>query len=138
VLARLIRFRSAPKTIDDENIRDKAGRLFVSGMNCTQAVLQATTGVDDPQMMEMAKAFGGGIGDSKCLCGAVTGGVMALGLSGKGEKAGKLVKLFKERYRATCCSALTRPYTWKSREHLANCRKITEETAALVENLLAE
>ncbi|NIQ93951.1 MAG: C_GCAxxG_C_C family protein [Desulfuromonadales bacterium] len=107
-------------------------------MNCTQAVLQATIGVDDPQMMEMAEAFGGGIGDSKCLCGAVSGGVMALGLSGKGKKSGALVKLFKEQNRATCCAALSRPYRWQSREHLANCRRITEETAAMVEKLLSE
>lgn len=119
-----------------ESVPDRAGRLFAAGLNCAQAVLQATAGVEDPALMAMAKAFGGGIGNSKCLCGALTGGVMALGLRGKGEKAGELVKLFKERHRVTCCAGLSKPYTWKSREHLANCRRLTEQTAEMTENLL--
>lgn len=124
------------KPVADESVRDCAGRLFASGLNCAQAVLQATAGVDDPALMAIAKAFGGGIGNSKCLCGAISGGVMALGLKGKGGKSGDLVKLFKEQHRVTCCSALSRPYKWKSKEHLANCRKLTEDTAEIVEKLL--
>ena len=120
----------------DESVRDRAGRLFTSGLNCAQAVLQSTAGVDDPDLMAIAKAFGGGVGNSKCLCGAVSGGVMALGLKGKGGKSGELVKLFKEQHSVTCCSALSRPYQWKSREHLANCRKLTEDAAEMVDKLL--
>lgn len=124
------------KSTTDESVRDRAGRLFASGLNCAQAVLQAAADVKDPEMMAMAKAFGGGIGGSKCLCGAISGGVIALGLKGKGGKSGELVEIFKERHRMTCCSALSRPYEWKSREHLANCRKLTEDTAEMAENLL--
>ena len=50
--------------------------------------------------------------------------------------AADLVAAFKDRYRVTCCVTLTRSYKWKSREHLANCRKITEDTAEIVEQLL--
>jgi C_GCAxxG_C_C family probable redox protein len=135
MLARL--FPSARnKSNPDESVRDRAGRLFASGLNCSQAVLQAAAGVEDPELMAMAKAFGGGIGGSKCLCGAISGGVMALGLKGNGGMSGELVELFKERHRVTCCSALSRPYKWKSGEHLANCRKLTEDTAEMVEKLL--
>jgi len=134
MLARILRFRERQRP--DADARQRAGMLYASGLNCAQAVLQATTGNDDAALMEMAKAFGGGIGGSKCLCGAVSGGVMALGLSGKGDKAAKLVAAFKERNRATCCVALTRGFDWKSCEHLANCRRITEETAEMVEHLL--
>lgn len=136
MLAKLIRFQPKKNAPEGESVREKAGRLFASGLNCTQAVLQAAGGSDDPQMMEMAKAFGGGIGGSKCLCGAVSGGVMALGLKGKGNRSAKLVEAFKAKNRVTCCSALSRPYKWKSREHLANCRRLTEETAEIVETLL--
>ncbi len=122
--------------VEGESVAEKAGRLFDSGLNCTQAVLQATMGLEDPQMMKMAEAFGGGIGDTKCLCGAVSGGVMALGLKGKGKKAVKLMEEFKARNRVTCCKALSAPYPWLSKEHLANCRRITAETAAIVERLL--
>jgi C_GCAxxG_C_C family probable redox protein len=136
MLARILKFRKAAQ--GRETAQEAAGRLFASGYNCAQAVLQATTGIDDPRMMEMAKAFGGGVGGSKCLCGAVSGGVMALGWNGKGTNAEKLVAAFKERHRVTCCVALTRSYKWKSREHLSNCRKITEDTAEIVERLLKE
>ncbi|WP_432823833.1 C-GCAxxG-C-C family protein [Trichloromonas sp.] len=122
--------------VEGEGVAEKAGRLFDSGLNCTQAVLQACIGLDDPQLMKMAEAFGGGIGDSRCLCGAVTGGVMALGLKGKGKKAARLMEEFKARNRVTCCKSLSAPYPWLSKEHLANCRRITAETAAMVERLL--
>jgi C_GCAxxG_C_C family probable redox protein len=135
MLARILKFgKPGP---GKETARERAGRLFSSGHNCAQAVLQATAGIDDPRMMEMAKAFGGGVGGSKCLCGAISGGVMALGWNGKGSRAEKLVSAFKERYRVTCCVALSSPYKWKSPEHLSNCRNITEETAEIVERLLA-
>jgi C_GCAxxG_C_C family probable redox protein len=136
MLARILRLRKTGH--EDETPGKRAGELFASGLNCAQAVLQATTGIDDPRMMEMAKAFGGGVGGSKCLCGAVSGGVMALGWNGKGAKAEKLVAAFKEHHRVSCCVALTKPYKWKSPEHLSNCRKITEETAEIVERLLKE
>ena len=114
---------------------ERAGRLFDTGLNCAQAVLQATAGADET-LLEMSGAFGGGVGGSKCLCGAVTGGVMALGLRGRGRKAGKLVALFRERNKVTCCKALSAGYPWKSPEHLANCRRLTVETATLTEQLL--
>jgi C_GCAxxG_C_C family probable redox protein len=134
MLAKLFSIARTPST-PEESVRDHAGRLFAGGLNCAQAVLQAAAGIDDPALMAMAKPFGGGIGNSKCLCGAIAGGVLALGLKGKGDKAGELVKLFKERNRVTCCASLTKPFRWKSREHLANCRRLTEETAEMTSKL---
>lgn len=134
MLAKILKFRKSVQ--EGESARVTAGKLYAAGYNCAQAVLQATTGVDDPRMMKIAEAFGGGVGGSKCMCGAISGGVMALGWSGKGGKAEDLVTAFKERHRVTCCVALTRDYKWKSREHLLNCRKITEDTAEIVEQLL--
>ena len=114
----------------------KAGKLFAKGLNCTQAVLQATTGRKDKDIMKMAKAFGGGISGRKCLCGAITGGLMALGLNGKSKKSGELIDRFRRDQGATCCVALSRGLKWKSKEHLNNCRRITEETAKTVSKLL--
>ena len=136
MLARILRLRKTGQ--EDQSAAERAGELFASGLNCAQAVLQSTTGIDDLRMMEMAEAFGGGVGGSKCLCGAISGGVISLGWSGKGSKAGELVSEFKKRHRVTCCVALTRSYKWKSLEHLSNCRKITEETAEIVERLLKQ
>lgn len=115
---------------------ERAGRLFDGGLNCAQAVLKATSGDIDESLLEMSGAFGGGIGGSKCLCGAVSGGVMALGLAGKGRLSGRLVANFKARNKVTCCKALSAPYRWKSPEHLSNCRRMTVETADDVAQLL--
>jgi len=136
MLAKILRLRERPRP--DAEAGERAGQLFASGLNCAQAVLQACSGKDSPEMMAMAKGFGGGVGGSKCLCGAISGGVMALGLAGKDNRAAKLVEAFKEKNRVTCCVALSKPYKWKSREHLTNCRRITEETAGIVERLLHE
>lgn len=125
-----------PEPIPGESCGELAGRLFAAGRNCAEAVVLAATGSDDPRLLALAKPFGGGIGGSKCLCGAISGGVLALGYRGRGERAGALVKQFKAAHRVTCCSALSKPYVWKSPEHLANCRRITETTAALVAELL--
>ena len=126
------------RTVTGGNAGERAGRLFDTGLNCAQAVLQATTGSDDMKLLAMAEAFGGGVGGSKCLCGAATGGVMALGLNGRAKRAGKLMAAFRERHKVTCCKSLSAAYRWKSPEHLANCRMITVATADMVEALLKE
>jgi C_GCAxxG_C_C family probable redox protein len=131
----LLKFLRRPQPAA-ESPGERAGQLYDQGMNCAQAVLQATTGSEDPALLAMAKGFGAGVGGSKCLCGAVAGGVMALGLKGREKRAGELVTAFREKNRVTCCVALTRPYTWKSKEHFANCRRITVETAEVVARLL--
>jgi len=117
-------------------VGQRAGELFDRGMNCAQAVLQAATGRTDAELMAVAGAFGGGIGDSRCLCGAVSGGVMALGLRGKGDKSGALVAAFKADHRVTCCKALSAPYRWLGPQHLAHCRRLTVKTAETVARLL--
>ena len=128
------RARQAAARVDD--CAAKAGALYDGGYNCTQSVLQASTGRSDPELLAMAEAFGGGIGTSGCLCGAVTGGVMALGLWGQGARSGELVAAFREEFRTTCCRGLSKDYRWLSREHKANCRRITVATAGMVAKLL--
>ena len=60
---------------------------------------------------------------------------MALGLLGRSSRSGELVKAFRARFKVTCCKGLSAPYRWKSREHLANCRLLTEACARMVEEL---
>ncbi len=136
MIGKILRFRK--KIPMDASVAEKAGALYSAGHNCAQAVFAATTGQEDPGIMKMAKAFGGGIGGSKCLCGAVTGGVMALSYLDRGDLAARLVEEFKQRHRLTCCAGLTKAFVWNSREHRDNCRVITEETARLVADLLGD
>jgi len=124
------------KVAEEEGVGEKAGKYFASGQNCAQAVIRAVTDREDDELMAIAKAFGGGVGNSKCLCGAANGGVVALALKGKGARADRLIREFREKFGATCCSALSRPYRWNSAEHRANCRRISEETAVMVEEIL--
>jgi C_GCAxxG_C_C family probable redox protein len=136
MLGSLRRRRARKAAAQIDNSAAKAGVLFDGGYNCAQAVLQATTGRSDPELLAMAEAFGGGIGESGCLCGAVTGGVMALGLLGKGGRNAELVAAFRNEFRTTCCRGLSKDYQWLSREHKANCRQITVAAAGMVEKLL--
>lgn len=63
---------------------EEAIRLFNSGHNCAQATLLAfrdATGMDEDALRRTAYAFGGGMCGSRGVCGAVTGMLMALGLT---------------------------------------------------------
>lgn len=87
-------------------IKDRAVALHGEGYNCAQSVLLACgeyTGLDEKTAIAVSAPFGGGM---RCgeMCGAVSGGLMALGLScGAAEKsemaamAKELSEAFKER-----------------------------------------
>lgn len=62
---------------------EKARELFLSGCSCSQAVLCAYAlelGIDNETAMRLASSFGGGLGGSRALCGAVSGMLMVAGL----------------------------------------------------------
>jgi C_GCAxxG_C_C family probable redox protein len=61
----------------------KALNLFLEGYNCSQSVLLAMFehwGGNSELIPKIATGFGGGIGRCGSLCGALTGGIMALGI----------------------------------------------------------
>jgi C_GCAxxG_C_C family probable redox protein len=61
---------------------DHAVELFKSGHNCAQAVLTCCGGdrIDRNTALAVAGAFGGGIGSTGHVCGAISGAVMVIGL----------------------------------------------------------
>lgn len=62
--------------------KDKALQWFNGGFNCAQSVFAAfapACGVSVDDALRIATPFGGGIGRQQLVCGAVTGGLMALG-----------------------------------------------------------
>lgn len=85
-------------------------------MHCAEAVLAALKNQFAPELSDdlvrLASGFGGGSG-AGCICGAVSGGTMALGLVVQGDKKAvaamtrELHAWFKEQYGATCCKILT-------------------------------
>ena len=61
----------------------KAAELFLSGYNCSQAVVVAfsdLTGLDIQVSAKLASSFGGGMGRMREVCGAVSGMLMVAGL----------------------------------------------------------
>lgn len=61
----------------------KAEAVFLQNYNCSQAVFSTfatLAGLDEKTALRVASPFGGGMARQGEVCGAVTGGLMALGL----------------------------------------------------------
>lgn len=71
------------------NRQDKATERFLSGYNCAQSVLWAFSdevGLAPQTALKIATGLGAGMGKRQEVCGAVTGGILILGLThGRGE-----------------------------------------------------
>jgi C_GCAxxG_C_C family probable redox protein len=79
-----------------KNKSEMAVEMFNSGHNCAQSVLCAfcaELNFDKETAMKIATGFGAGMGRKQEVCGAVTGGIMVLGLKHgqvhEGEKEAK-------------------------------------------------
>lgn len=68
----------------NESVEQKALEYFSKGYVCSEAVLKAVAeehGIDSPLIPAIASAFGSGMARTeKGLCGAFSGGIMALSL----------------------------------------------------------
>jgi C_GCAxxG_C_C family probable redox protein len=101
---------------------DKRARYYhKEGFNCAESIFLAFREQAAPELsadtVRIATAFGGGIGSSGCLCGALAGAVMILGLlkgratpqAPRGEAyklSGEFHNIFKGEFGATCCRVL--------------------------------
>ncbi len=135
-----------------EKARHKAEDLYRTGQFlCSEAVfLVANEYLDRPvpdEMVRLASGFPVGIGLAGCVCGAVSGGVMALGIKygrsmpaaqtpGMFAASKELHDRFKARRKCVCCRALIRKFEFGSPEHMEQCIAITGEVAADVIELL--
>lgn len=135
--------------IDVQKVREDAEQLFRSGQfYCSEAIVSAIRSNFDTNMPEemiaMASGFPVGIGKSKCVCGAVSGGVMSIGYffgrtkgsSPADEKSVKTLALaaelhdwFKENNKVLCCKILTQGMDMASGEHKRQCVRFTGEIA---------
>jgi C_GCAxxG_C_C family probable redox protein len=95
---------------------------FLSGYNCAQSVLAAfceETGVSDDMALKISCGLGAGMGRNQEVCGAVTGGILVLGLRhGRGvhdeqpataltyQKTREFMVLFAERNGSFICREL--------------------------------
>lgn len=125
---------------------DMAVNFFCHDCNCAQSVLLAFSGnfgLSPDRAMQLASGFGGGIASSGGMCGAITGGIMALGLAGTGngaskvmtyEQSAELINLFKAKFGSTDCKILTESKA--SIESESHCVKFVREAVLIVESLL--
>lgn len=135
-------------------LRDKAENLFeASRFCCSESVLIVLNeglkgGLTREAALGMGVGFCGGIGGGGCLCGALAGSVMALGLFvGPHHPDGlnkrdfkKLTKTmheqFQDRFGSTCCKALIKGYSKNCKSRRNYCRGITGDAIELVAGLL--
>lgn len=139
-------------------VRQRAENLFrTRQLWCAEAVLTVLNrglggGLDPALALRLASGFPEGLGGRGCLCGAVSGGGLALGLflgprrpgplaraHGAREAAARLHDAFRVRFGSTCCRVLTRGLDPGSPAHLRHCAEVTggaaEETARLLLSL---
>ena len=124
-------------------------------LNCSEATLLVINhglggGLSIEQALALGSGFGGGIGDSGSTCGALSGGVMALGLflgpgsNGRLEKKEfrKLVGSYHDRFRnefgSSCCRELIADFR-KDRRGQANfCKGLTGRCTGEAVRLILE
>lgn len=140
---------------DIQQIRQSAENYYRNGdFYCSEAVVKAVLeGFDvavSHETIAMASGFPVGIGGAGCTCGALSGGVMAIGYffgrsTAKGSEVGKAMQLsrqlhdkFKSLNGCTCCRTLTRGMVKGSAQHMNQCVRFTgemaEETALIIKN----
>lgn len=123
---------------------------------CSESVVQTINELlgkpFDPSVVKLASGFPIGMGKAGCLCGAVSGGQMALGMVyGRVEGEAMQEKMFelskglhdyiRSEYKSTCCRVITREWAgddFKSAERKNHCITITGKVARWVANELIE
>lgn len=124
--------------------RAKELRAIVSPhYNCAQSVVvpfAAAAGVPEETALRFADGFGGGMRRAS-VCGAVTGGIMALGLFSLGDPKtlGAYHRRLKERHDGMLdCADLLRVNAAAGREKKPHCDAMVFECVELVEEILRE
>lgn len=130
-------------SIDEINSRaDNARALHRAGFNCSQAVFTACAdlfGIPREQALLLSASFGGGIGGTRNVCGAVCAMCMVEGLhsgsSVQGDITGKkinyarvqqLLNLFKHQHGGSiiCADLLQNPANPSCNEKVANATRM--------------
>jgi C_GCAxxG_C_C family probable redox protein len=104
---------------------EKAVELFKDGFNCSQAVVGAFAkdiGLDEKTAFKIAAGFGGGVGRTGEICGALSGASIVAGMlygatEGRDaeskahtyEEIQRVIKVFKEKNAFVTCRELMNP-----------------------------
>lgn len=133
-----------------QEIEERAFGLHRDGFVCSEAVLAAVMehlGMDGGWAIpRIATCFGGGVGRTKEeLCGALAGGIMALGcLRGRNiqgedwslaaDLTAALRRRFVETYGSSTCKDILE--TFGEQDNMMRCKRLSGQTAAMLHDLL--
>ena len=144
--------------IDLTKVQEDAEESYRRGFFCCEAVMEVIMQhfkVDVPyDMIRMASGMAIGVGKSGCICGALNGGVLAIGMffgrsEHKGPKDPNVLKClsltnelhnwFKENNtkNVTCCRILTKEFDMSVGGHKSQCIYYTGICAAKAAEILA-
>lgn len=138
-----------------EDVAAKAEALYRSRRHmCADGVLIAFNdafggGLTEQQAVGLTAGLSMGQGESGCLCGAVGGGALALGLLLSEDRAfgnspkiraavRELHERFKFSHRSTCCRVLTKKVKHDEAAHFDQCARYTRDAARMVADILLE
>jgi C_GCAxxG_C_C family probable redox protein len=147
--------------LDIIKVEQKAKELFgEGGLFCAESVLTAVSdeaGMISPLIPRIATGFCGGISRTRGICGAVAGGVMALGIVfGRDnadqshetvyKKVQQFLRAFEEEYKSTNCFELTGcdlnteegRQTFYHEGVVEKCRRFTGKAASLAARIIAD
>lgn len=145
-------------SIDLTKVQDAAEESYRKGFFCCEAVMETIIQqfeMDIPyEMIRMASGMAIGVGKSGCICGALNGGVLAIGMvfgrsEQKGPKDPNVVKCmamtnelhdwFRENNtkKVACCRILTKEFDMSQGQHKAQCIYYTGMCAAKTAEILA-
>jgi C_GCAxxG_C_C family probable redox protein len=134
-------------------IKKRAGNLYqTKQLLCAEAVVvtlnKALNGsLSDAQAFAVAAPFSIALGDSGCICGALSGAVLACGLFvGKDQpyhhrqrmrkSARQLHDVFKGTNGATCCRVLSQSVRHDQKAHFQKCAHLTAGAAEMAAKLI--
>ncbi len=140
--------------IDLQRVKDTAENYYRNrDFYCSEAIVKTIRDSFElnlpDEIIAMASGFPIGMGNSGCTCGAVVGGIMALGMffgrtSGKDPKVEKTMALahelhdiFQSKHKMLCCRILTKGMKLGSPEHMKQCISFTGEVAETTASIIA-
>ena len=143
--------------IDKTAVREESERLYRDGeFLCSEAILHTfNEALDRPlpqDAIKLASGFPvgmGALGTGGCTCGALSGGVMVLGIvygrANPGDEAPEVLGKAKELHDwflaakgSTCCRALIAEFEFGSPDHIDQCVGFTGDVAERVAEMLNE
>ena len=130
----------------EKNFSNLAPKYFLEeGYSCSESFARAAVelGLANDEIISIATSFSGGMG-SGCLCGAVAGAQIIIGLlHGKTKDntarilAREFYQKFIELHKVTCCKILTKNFDdFHSKERKEHCANMVYDSAKILDEIL--